>query len=371
LIEAVASLGHHVDVRVVGEPAAVAAPEPGVQVSSLCPTRFTVTRAVQRRVPWTASWCRSVHSTEALSKLGREARSYDVAVVSQAALARYARVLDGLVPWVFDAHNVESQLAAQVGSLGHAEGSRLTRSLDARLMCREEQWLFNRAGTVMAVSAEDADAIRSQAPAARVTVRPNGVDPHRFALQPHEAAAAARLVMTGHFGYRPNVDGARWFVEHVLPLLRERRDDVTLTLVGREPAPALRALHAPSDGVVVTGEVADVRPYLAEADVYVVPLHSGGGSRLKVLEALAAGLPLVSTRVGVSGLDLGSAPPLLIGDTAGAFSSAVDLLLNDTDQRRRFIDEGRRLVCDRYDWRAIGAQVEHDLRTVVDGETRR
>jgi glycosyltransferase involved in cell wall biosynthesis len=320
---------------------------------------------VVRRVPWAPRWNLYLFSFHALRAVRSASADYDVAVVSQSALATYARALHGRVPWVLDAHNVETAITASVGSTGQGL-SAMTRWLDTAHMRREERWLFAHAARVVTVSEDDAAEVRREVAQATVSVRPNGVDLAYFSLQQHEAPAGDRLVMTGHFGYAPNARGAVWFVHQVLPLLKRRRPETTVTLVGIEPTAEVLALHDPSAGVVVTGRVPDVRPYLAAADAFVVPVHSGGGTRLKALEALAVGLPTVSTTMGVAGIELGSDPPVLVADDPPSFAAALDTVLGDVALRRRMIRSGRDLVSCSYDWQSIGAALEGDLLRIAE-----
>jgi glycosyltransferase involved in cell wall biosynthesis len=158
----------------------------------------------------------------------------------------------------------------------------------------------------------------------------------------------------------PNEDAMLFFCREVLPLIRAEEPDVTLSIVGRAPTPAVRRLAA-DPSVVVTGRVDDVRPYMREAAVYIVPLRIGGGTRLKIFEAMAMGKAVVSTAVGAEGLPVHAGEHLLIADEPRGFARAVVRLLRDIDKRRAIEQAARALVVAQYDWAVVAADLEEAL----------
>jgi glycosyltransferase involved in cell wall biosynthesis len=160
------------------------------------------------------------------------------------------------------------------------------------------------------------------------------------------------LVFTGKMDFRPNVDAMLWFADEVLPLIVARGYETHLYIVGQKPHERLGRLHEVPN-ITVTGWVDDPRPYIAESDVYVVPLRMGGGTRLKVLEAMAMGKAMVSTSLGCEGFPVSDGAELLIGDTADEFAQAVMTLLDKKDDRDRLGAEALRFVQDNYGWDAI------------------
>ncbi|HVF91170.1 MAG TPA: glycosyltransferase, partial [Blastocatellia bacterium] len=165
-----------------------------------------------------------------------------------------------------------------------------------------------------------------------------------------------RVVFVGSMDYHANVDAAVCFAREAWPALRERNPELVFTIVGRNPAPEVRAL-ARIPGVEVTGTVGDVRPYYRDALAEVVPLRIGGGSRLKILEAMAAGVPVVSTRLGAEGLAVIDDRNILLADSAEGQRRAILSLFEDRALWQRLAHEGRVLVRSRYDWSAIGASL--------------
>jgi glycosyltransferase involved in cell wall biosynthesis len=164
--------------------------------------------------------------------------------------------------------------------------------------------------------------------------------------------------------WRPNQDGARYFIREILPLLRLARPDLECTFVGRNPPADIQRL-AEVPGIHITGTVDDVRPYVESASVYVVPLRIGGGSRLKILEALAMGRPVVSTPIGAEGLDVVHDRHLVLADDPRSFAQSVLRLLNDSERCRELAAEGRRLVEQHYGWDALAERFGCFIREVA------
>ena len=162
--------------------------------------------------------------------------------------------------------------------------------------------------------------------------------------------------------FRPNVDAVLWFTQSVLPLIRRESPETRFWAVGKSPHARLAPLAA-DPGVVLTGWVDDVRPYIAGASVYVIPLRIGGGTRLKVLEAMAMDKAIVSTTLGCEGFDLVPDQELLIADEPAEFASAVLNLLRDAECRDRMGRAARRFAGSRYDWRMIVPKLEKVYET--------
>lgn len=206
-----------------------------------------------------------------------------------------------------------------------------------------------------AVSASDRAAIAAVAPALPVDVVPNGVETARLARVDGEPEPG-RLLFTGTLDYAPNAEAVRWFATEVLPRVRARRADARLTVVGRNPPADLRALD-----VEVTGWVEDLAPYQRAAAVVVAPLRSGGGTKLKVLEALAAGRPLVATTVGAEGIEVEDGRHLLVRDDPAGFADAVVELLDDRARASALAAAGREAVAARYDWDVLADEMHASL----------
>jgi glycosyltransferase involved in cell wall biosynthesis len=260
------------------------------------------------------------------------------------------------IPMIFFEHNVEHIIWKRLCQIETRPWRRLLLELEWRKVRKIEAEACRRASVTMAVSEEDRRLLLAIAPGSRVAAIPTGVDTVYFAPNGiHEDPA--RLVFTGSMDWFPNEDAILHAIENILPLIRSEMPEASLTVAGRNPTSRLRvaAAHA---GVRMTGTVEDVRPYIAEAAVYVVPLRVGGGTRLKILEALAMGKAVVSTTVGAEGLPLVPGKHFLRADDPREFAGAVLTLLRDPDRRRALGSEGRRLLEQRFSWPQVVREFE-------------
>ena len=216
---------------------------------------------------------------------------------------------------------------------------------------------------VAAVSESDAAALRRLAPDKEIDVVPNGVDTQAYAPSAARAAgdcataATVDLVFTGKMDYRPNVDAALWFADEILPRVRAQVPNARFVVVGQNPHSRLQPL-ARRAAVWLTGQVDDIRPYVAGACVYVAPLRMGGGTRLKVLQAMAMAKPIVSTTLGCNGIQAQDGREALLADSPQNFAAAVVRLTRDEALRRELGAHARALAVARYDWSHIAPLME-------------
>jgi sugar transferase (PEP-CTERM/EpsH1 system associated) len=269
-------------------------------------------------------------------------------------------------PSVVFTHNVESEIWRR-----HAEtsGNPLVRALlrsQHRRMLRFEGRALARFDGVLAVSDADRAAFDRLYPGAvrqPAYVVPTGVDVEYFDAAPSDPRSRT-LVFTGSMDWLPNEDAMVFFAREVLPLIRAEEPDVRLSIIGRTPTPAVRRL-ADDPAIVVTGRVDDVRPSVREGAVYIVPLRIGGGTRLKIFEAMAMGKAVVSTTVGAEGLPVVNGEHLLLADEPRGFARAVVRLMRDLDRRRQIEAAARALVVEHYDWSAVAGTLEEALVRLV------
>jgi glycosyltransferase involved in cell wall biosynthesis len=249
--------------------------------------------------------------------------------------------------WALTLHNLTSEMARHNASIAPGRRQRMMLAMEERHSRRLEHWAVVAYDLVVTVSREDAAMIPDGA-----VVVPNGVDVARF--RPSPPPPSPRVVFTGALHTQPNRDGIHWFCAEVWPAIRARVPDATLDVVGARPPSDVLALGN-SDGVAVHADVPDVVPFLERACVAVVPLRIGSGSRLKALEAMAAGRPVVGTAIGVGGLEARPGRDLLVAEDADAFADQVVRCLADRELAMRLGVQGRTLVEELYSWDRIGA----------------
>ena len=274
---------------------------------------------------------------------------------------------------VFDDHNAEYLLQQRAfetdACSSHPRGwiGAAYSFVQWRRLRRYERRACLAAHRVVAVSEADAQALRTLVPGLEPGVVPNGVDMEFYsqpaaplASLPHVVPgdlARPGLVFTGKMDFRPNVDAVLWFVQEALPLIQRTLPDLLFWVVGKDPHPRLARL-ADHPAVRLTGWVEDVRPYIAAAAVYVIPLRIGGGTRLKVLEAMAMGKAIVSTALGCEGFGVTPDRDLLFADSPAEFAAAVIALLGDPQRRARLGLQARTFAASKYDWSAILPRLE-------------
>lgn len=275
---------------------------------------------------------------------------------------------------LFDAHNAEYALQRGAFRTDLTTPRRWPSAayslIQWRKLLRYEREVCRRADGVLAVSSADAAALGTLEPSLRPKILPNGVDTSFFtyrSLASRRNDDGPTLVFTGTLDYRPNVDAAVWLCRRILPLIGRKHPSLRLFLVGRDPAPAVRWLAGP--GITVTGPVEDVRPYLYQADVFVAPLRMGSGTRLKILEAMACGLPVVSTTLGIEGIAATPGEEVLSADTPADFAARVLELLGDRTKAQKLATRARLLVEHRYDWKAILPGLEEAYRHLANWGT--
>lgn len=266
---------------------------------------------------------------------------------------------------VFDDHNAEYVLQQRAFETDVRQPQRWIAAaysyVQWQRLRRYERTACLAADRVVAVSEADAEVLRKLVPDLEPTIVPNGVDMALYsepapALDGEAGPGEMDLVFTAKMDFRPNVDAVLWFAEEVLPLIRKEMPEVRLWAVGKDPHPRLDPLND-DPAVVLTGWVEDVRPYISAAAVYVVPLRIGGGTRLKILEAMAMGKAIVSTSLGCEGFAV-SERELVIADSPAEFARSVIALLRDPARRESLGRAGYGFAESRYDWAMIVPKLE-------------
>jgi len=299
-----------------------------------------------------------------------QAEQFDVVEIEGIEMAPYLPTLEAAWPRpliIYDAHNAEWILQQRAFAADIGNPARWLAALYSWVqwhrLRRYEADLLHRVDHTIAMSAPDMVALRDVAPLAPSTVIPNGVDLQAYS-QFKGKAIQFDLLFTGKMDFRPNIDAVLWFAQEVLPLVQTQRPRTTFGIVGQRPHPRLDVLRD-LPGVSITGYVADVRPYIAGTTVYVAPLRVGGGTRLKLLEAMAMGKPIVATTVGAEGFPVVNGQELLLADVPETFAGHLLELLANPARRTELGAAGRSFARANYGWDALVPQLEkiyHNLR---------
>jgi len=281
---------------------------------------------------------------------------FDIVHIEQSRMALYLKTLPPCAPFkrILGLQNVASVQYDRISYIALTPTKRKRAWLHGRMLRRWEPRYAERFDRCITVSEVDRGLLMSANPRLQVDVVPNGVDTQIYQPLLLEGVQPA-LLLIGNMSYAPCADGAIWFCNQILPHIRRELSEVEVWIVGISPPPGVIRLGG--DGVHVTGRVEDVVPYYRRSTVSVVPLRAGGGTRLKILEAMALGRPVVSTSIGCEGLDVADGRHLLIADDPRQFAEKTVRLLTDRALYQRVAAEARQLAVTRYDWDVIARQL--------------
>lgn len=276
---------------------------------------------------------------------------YDVAIAEFSVMGQYLVKNPGLPPLrkIISCHfGIASVYRSIADTMGlSASGLRARLNLDRAL--QYETNMYKSVDRVLVLTAHDRYGLLNSDPTLHVNVIPCGVDAAYFRAEPDEEREKA-IVFTGQYESFTNLDAVRWFVSTCWPLLKKKHPDLKFYIVGPGAQAGLRALAKKDDSVIVTGEVEDVRPYLHHSSVFICPVRLGSGLRFKIFEAMAAGIPVVSTTLGAEGIPLQNGDNCFLADTPQIMAGVLELLLEDETLRQSVADQARGLVEERFDW---------------------
>jgi glycosyltransferase involved in cell wall biosynthesis len=278
-------------------------------------------------------------------------------------LVEYVALIRKLSPKtriVADWHNIESEIMRRYAETAGNPLRKLMALRTAPLIERAENRLLRTADAHTVVSGRDREKLLLRCPGANITLVPNGVDVAYYSGTPGYSSVTPvenrrEILFVGSMDYHANVEAVTWFVSNVWPILKASIPDSTFRIVGRDPSAEVLALAAPD--VLVTGTVDDIRPFYARAAATVVPLRVGGGTRLKILESMAAGVPVVSTRLGAEGIDVRDDSDIVLADSPAELADGLRRVVTDRVLSERLKREGHALVVRLYDWCIAGEQL--------------
>lgn len=315
---------------------------------------LALARSLRNRRPWLIERDNSAPMRQFLSGLVQQeaaaGRPFHLVHADQLNMAQFAAPLG--LPRLLDQHNAVWTIFARM-MLNERGPKRLLLEREWRLLSRYEGQICAEFEAVTTVSYEDRRALQEAIGTARdMPVIPIAIDTEVQAVVPRETGAHGVLSMATMM-WPPNVDGVLWFAREIYPLVRRAVPAAHFFVVGQRPVAEVCALPEGDPSIEVTGYVPATEPYIARSACLVVPLRSGGGMRVKILEALARGIPIVSTTIGYEGIDVTPGEHLLVADTPAAFANAVTQLLCDPQLGAQIAEAGRRRVVERYDWRNV------------------
>lgn len=285
----------------------------------------------------------------------REQR-YDAVQAEGIEMAGYLSVVPP-AKRIYDAHNAEFVLQRRAASMGDSLVARIYSQIQWRRLERFERRVVRGARMTLAVSHHDANQLIALAGGGCVRVVPNAIDVAGYPFVPPPPETPRTVLFLGKMDFRPNAEGLRWFLSDVFAQLTGP-EAVRVFAVGAAPPRWLVAAGQHDSRIAVTGYVPDERPYIRRCAALVLPLRAGGGSRLKALVAMASGLPVISTRFGMEGLDAEPDTHFLAAETAAEWVMSLKRLFGDPPVRRRLADNARALVQQRYDWSAIQPEID-------------
>jgi polysaccharide biosynthesis protein PslH len=337
-------------------------------------TPSKILRGLAGPTPVTVLNCWSPRSASHLAEVLRS-RQFDTVQIEGMHLMQYLPILweaRGCPAIVVDWHNIESELMWRYSKMTRNPLKRAVARRTAQLIERAENWLLENCDTHSVTSERERQILMGRRPSANIHVIPNGVDIN-FYSQTKIAEAGCRtcqlhsrptILFVGLMDNQANIDAVCWFARTAWPEIARSHPDLQFTIVGRDPALEVRTLA--SDRIHVTGTVDDVRPFYKSAVAAVVPLRVGSGTRLKILEAMAAGVPVVSTRLGAEGIDAEDDVHLLRADSGPDMAAAVHRIALSAETRTRLSQAARSLVCREYDWSVIGERLSDIHASLVE-----
>ncbi|MEK7847256.1 MAG: glycosyltransferase family 4 protein [Nitrospinota bacterium] len=289
-------------------------------------------------------------------------KSFDIVQIEFPMMWQYAYIFKD-IPIVLDALNIEYEIVRQIKGIYKNPIRKILYVIEEKKFRRREEKAWAECSLCFAVSDRERNFIRSYlGNYDKVFTIPNGVDLEKYEYCPRDRTDK-RVLFLGSMDYQPNLDSVQYFLEEIFPLVKSRITDVKLDIVGRELWKITDCFSA--NGVELHENVPEVLPYFRKADVLVVPLRYGAGTRTKILEAMATGLPVVTTSKGCEGLEVTNEDHLLVADSPKDIADAILTLMMDTRLTKRLVFKARHLVEEKYSWVKITQMIEEALVTLL------
>jgi len=318
--------------------------------------------------PFSIAKYRSSRMAAVLSTLVHSQR-FDLVHIDHLHMTHYIQCFDH-IPCVVDEHNVEYKILERCLDVEKFVLKQRLFKAQAGKMKKFEARQIRQCSAYFAVSEDDKNILGelcdNRTPG---YVVPNGVDTEYFkpSANSHQLSAQSEqaIVFTGSMDWLPNEDAAAYFCQEILPLIWQKAPDTRFYIVGKSPSGRLTQLAKGEERIILTGRVDDVRPYVQRSSVFVVPLRIGGGTRLKILEAMSMRMPVVSTSIGAEGISYTDGRNIAIADAPQAFADKVLELFEDQRKQKSLGDEGRKLVMEQYDWEIVGREMARVYEEII------
>lgn len=292
-----------------------------------------------------------------------KSEDFDLAHFDHLHTGQYRESANGL-PCVLDEHNIESLILDRCADAERSWLKKVIFKSQAKKMAALEGRITKKFSKCLTVSETDRENLsRLSGDGKNIEVIPNGVDTEYFNSPRIDEDRS--LVFTGSMDWLPNDDAAVYFCREILPLIWLKDNRVKFYVVGRNPSRELLKLAQEDKRIVVTGAVDDIRPHVAKAKIFVVPLRIGGGTRLKILEAMSMSKVVVSTSIGAEGIDCIHDRNIIIADTPEEFANSINFLLNDESKIQMLAEASRKLVCNQYDWKIICERLQSIYQGII------
>ena len=323
---------------------------------------WEILKYLPRRIPPELVLSHSAAMAKRIRNLAIEV-GFDAVIIDHGIMGLYLNSLppelERKTAWML--HDIDYDKFKRISRTESRVIKKLRLRLHSGMMRRWMPRFANRFGACVTVSEADRQLLLSANDRLKVEVSPNGVDTQRFRPLPDENKTSS-LLFVGNMSYGPNIDAASYFCREILPIVRRKITNAELWIVGIDPPPLVKKLC--SDCVHVTGRVADVEPYYSRSAACIVPLRAGSGTRLKILEAMALGRPVVLTSIGCEGLEVNDGEHLLIGNTPERFAEQTIEMLSNRALRRRITEKARQLAVTVYDWDVIAEKLLNILSRI-------
>ncbi len=327
-------------------------------------------KSVFTRHPFTSNWAQSAGLRDTLRSTVANGQ-YDVIYFDTISLAEYRKVA-GDTARVLNHHNVESHLFERRVPRESHPLKRWYLGMEAKKLRAFEEECLAQFDANLTCSELDSQRLREISPPARCEVVANGVDVGYFqsGKEGGDAREPGHLIMVSGMNWFPNRDAVLYMVEQIWPRLTQEMPDLKLTIVGASPPQQVLDLAARDPRLTVTGFVDDVRPYMEKAQVYLCPMRDGGGTRLKILDALSMGVPIVSTTMAVEGIHVQPERDVLTADTPDQFVRQIRRLVQDADLRQSIATNGRTFVEQNFSWSVVGRRMQEIFKSLVEAKKK-